>query len=808
MKRSDSLGEGDAQTSRPQVKRARSQTTLDQYFTRPLPNRSTPKETTQQRAGLQALPVECLDNICSYLHDENYFASLVAFALASKTCHGVAKGFLVETIKFRIEKVHDTWKSELYKNRLKIQEETFHSDVRLCSEALLRDGTFTSVRRLVFDDTRELDLVHEPGHRQYRNIWQQPTLSDFERYKDRGGFEGYLSYDDPRSFEGDEGLPDGYGYRGHHGLPEFHRNELNDNHFWAPLAALVRKLSALQDLQFGCSSPFPRCLLEALHEKAYLCRLWIRNFRLHSALEGPNRSLDGPDLELAKSPCLYGVRCWYVEAEVGFDCPRGGWKDTANASVMGHLTRLSPNLKEISMLMHRWQRYEAISWDSFRHLHEGEVKNTAASLESLRLKIMFDPLTPLVSRGALESWSTCVDFAQLRNLYLSHCPTLEGFQLLSSSDFRSLECLDLRVTKKYRDPVEPSDLEQTEEALRMAVQQFVDGLSSQLSTLRITGESRFYEFPAGLGHTLRTLDLTKGTAEPLTIGDVKEILKLSPLIEHLGLKIARTKGDAGEVATYRALGRFSNLRSLQIFLNVTMPYITRSMLRELDLYEEIEEEYPDIFSWLPPFCNVQEEDRELADTVHQLLNHHGTSICNQYDMDDRESVYSPYKEELVQDFLVNMAVDEKLARSIFGVISGATASRSISMLQSLKLITTGYEDFNIVEERLWEYQVPWKTGWTVERDPTNLSKTIVRADKPGKWPGTSPDVLLDYRAGGLDLVLRSLWKIRAEDSGEKMDPEDNIGPYGQKLDRYAELNTKFGARGKLDWESFPLNLNA
>ncbi|KAF4840886.1 hypothetical protein CGCSCA4_v009934 [Colletotrichum siamense] len=623
MKRSDSLGEGDAQTSRPQVKRARSQTTLDQYFTRPLPNRSTPKETTQQRAGLQALPVECLDNICSYLHDENYFASLVAFALASKTCHGVAKGFLVETIKFRIEKVHDTWKSELYKNRLKIQEETFHSDVRLCSEALLRDGTFTSVRRLVFDDTRELDLVHEPGHRQYRNIWQQPTLSDFERYKDRGGFEGYLSYDDPRSFEGDEGLPDGYGYRGHHGLPEFHRNELNDNHFWAPLAALV-----------------------------------------------------------------------------------------------------------------------------------------------------------------------------------------QGFQLLSSSDFRSLECLDLRVTKKYRDPVEPSDLEQTEEALRMAVQQFVDGLSSQLSTLRITGESRFYEFPAGLGHTLRTLDLTKGTAEPLTIGDVKEILKLSPLIEHLGLKIARTKGDAGEVATYRALGRFSNLRSLQIFLNVTMPYITRSMLRELDLYEEIEEEYPDIFSWLPPFCNVQEEDRELADTVHQLLNHHGTSICNQYDMDDRESVYSPYKEELVQDFLVNMAVDEKLARSIFGVISGATASRSISMLQSLKLITTGYEDFNIVEERLWEYQVPWKTGWTVERDPTNLSKTIVRADKPGKWPGTSPDVLLDYRAGGLDLVLRSLWKIRAEDSGEKMDPEDNIGPYGQKLDRYAELNTKFGARGKLDWESFPLNLNA
>lgn len=491
MKRSDPHGEGDAQTSRSQVKRAKSQATLDQYFTRPLPNRSALKETTQQRVSMETLPAEILDKICSYLHEEDYYASLVAFALASKTCHGVAKGFLVDTIKFRIEKVHQRSLSELYKNRLKIQEEMFHSDVRLCSNALLRDGTLTSVRRLVLDDTRDLDWAQ--GRRQHPTIWQQPPLNEFEKRKDGGGFDGYLSYDDPSSFEGIEGAPDGYGYDADHGISEFHRNELDDDHIWAPLAALVRKLSALKDLQFACSSPFPRCLLEALHEKPFICRLWIRNFYLHSALKGPDRSLDGPELELAKSPCLHGIRCWYNNFDEN-DPPFDGWENTTNASVMGHLTRLSPNLKEVSMLAPRWQRNDVISWDSFRHLHEGEVKKTAVSLASLRLKVMYDALTPMVSRGLLESWSTCIDLDQLRNIYLSHCPTLEGFQFLASCDFRSLECLDLRVTKKHRNPELPENFDQPEDEFRIAAQEFINGLSSQLSTLRITGESRFYEF--------------------------------------------------------------------------------------------------------------------------------------------------------------------------------------------------------------------------------------------------------------------------------------------------------------------------
>ncbi|KAK2748797.1 hypothetical protein CKAH01_18053 [Colletotrichum kahawae] len=761
MKRSDPLGEGDAQTSRSQVKRAKSQATLDQYFTRPLPNRSALKETTQQRVSMETLPAEILDKICSYLHEEDYYASLVAFALASKTCHGVAKGFLVDTIKFRIEKVHQRSLSELYKNRLKIQEEMFHSDVRLCSNALLRDGTLTSVRRLVLDDTRDLDWAQ--GRRQHPTIWQQPPLNDFEKRKDGGGFDGYLSYDDPSSFEGIEGAPDGYGYDADHGISEFHRNELDDDHFWAPLAALVRKLSALKDLQFACSSPFPRCLLEALHEKPFICRLWIRNFYLHSALKGPDRSLDGPELELAKSPCLHGIRCWYNNFDEN-DPPFDGWENTTNASVMGHLTRLSPNLKEVSMLAPRWQRNDVISWDSFRHLHEGEVKKTAVSLASLRLKVMYDALTPM--------------------------------------------CLDLRVTKKHRTPELPENFDQPEDEFRIAAQEFINGLSSQLSTLRITGESRFYEFPAGLGHALRTLDLMEGTADPLSIGDVNKILDQSPLIENLGLQIARTEGDAEEVAIYRALGRFSNLRRLQIFLKVAMPKITTSVLRELDLYETVEEEYPDIFSCITSRWDPEEEDSELAYTVYKLLGWPGTSICNQSDMDDRESVYSPYKKELVNSFLVNMAVDEKLARSIFGVISGAATSGSKSLLQSLKLKTTGYGDFDIVDPRLWEYQAPWKTGWTVERDLENLSQTVARADKPGKWPRTSPDVLLDDRAGGLDLVLRSLWKIRAEDAEAKMDQQDAVDSIGQKLDRYAELNTNFGPRGKLDWQSFPLNLDA
>ncbi|KAI8272007.1 hypothetical protein K4K56_002702 [Colletotrichum sp. SAR 10_98] len=217
---------------------------------------------------------------------------------------------------------------------------------------------------------------------------------------------------------------------------------------------------------------------------------------------------------------------------------------------------------------------------------------------------------------------------------------------------------------------------------------FLRGLSSQLRTLRIDGGSPLYRLPAGLSHTLQTLDLMKGTAEPLNISNVQQILAESPHIEDLALTIARTKGDATEVALYRALGKFLKLRSLRIRLKVVRPKITRRVGERLGLYNDpylerwkhsanayggdsdassgygtrhnsdsevddrgdTDDEYPE---------NPNDEDKTLVERLEER-SCLPPCIENNEDFDDSESVYTPYKKELIRDYFINIAVDETL----------------------------------------------------------------------------------------------------------------------------------------------------
>ncbi|KAF4884381.1 hypothetical protein CGCFRS4_v012749 [Colletotrichum fructicola] len=380
---------------------------------------------------------------------------------------------------------------------------------------------------------------------------------------------------------------------------------------------------------------------------------------------------------------------------------------------------------------------------------------------------------------------------------------------------------------------------------------FLRGLSSQLRTLRIDGGSPLYRLPAGLSHTLQTLDLMKGTAEPLNIGNVQQILAESPHIEDLALTIARTKGDATEVALYRALGKFLKLRRLRIRLKVVRPKITRRVGERLGLYNDpylerwkhsanayggdsdassgygtrhnsdsevddrgdTDDEYPE---------NPNDEDKTLVERLEER-SCLPPCIENNEDFDDSESVYTPYKKELIRDYFINIAVDETLVRAIFDVVSRAAGPRNTSPLQSLKVSTDGARDFEIMDQRLWEYHGPWNTGWTVECDPCDVSKTVGRADESGAWPRRSPEALLDRKAGGLDLVLRRLWEVQEEDDEEDEDEEETEEEAAEweamtqeeRMERIGEIREKlyeegwhpyYGPRGRLNWKSFQLDL--
>ncbi|KAF4483309.1 hypothetical protein CGGC5_v009858 [Colletotrichum fructicola Nara gc5] len=805
MKRTANPEERDVAPARSQAKRVRSQTTLDQYFTRPVTNKSAPQEATQQRprASLKTLPIEVLDQICEYLHEDDHVAPVVAFALACKACHEAAKHILVRTIKFRVFQRQDF--DHRYGVKPEIQVAMFHRDIQLCSDALHRDGTLSSVRRLVVDDV----LDYPTEEYKLREIWQQPPLNEYEKRKNRADFDGYLSY--PKRNREDL-----------HCLAKAYNTGLDIEHLWAPLVALVRKLSVLTDVQFGCSAPFPRWLLKALHERPTTCRLWIRNFRLHSSEESfrSAKCLDDADLELATSPCLYGVRCWYGQSELKDDTEDthpGSGRRAANATVLGLLTRISPNLKE------------------------NEVKETAGSLSSLRIKHGKDSEDSWLLRGPLETWSRRTDFAQLQNLSLCAGVTMEAFRLLATCNFQKLTCLDLSVERRVTE-IRP---------YQRAMEGFLRGLSSQLRTLRIDGGSPLYRLPAGLSHTLQTLDLMKGTAEPLNIGNVQQILAESPHIEDLALTIARTKGDATEVALYRALGKFLKLRRLRIRLKVVRPKITRRVGERLGLYNDpylerwkhsanayggdsdassgygtrhnsdsevddrgdTDDEYPE---------NPNDEDKTLVERLEER-SCLPPCIENNEDFDDSESVYTPYKKELIRDYFINIAVDETLVRAIFDVVSRAAGPRNTSPLQSLKVSTDGARDFEIMDQRLWEYHGPWNTGWTVECDPCDVSKTVGRADESGAWPRRSPEALLDRKAGGLDLVLRRLWEVQEEDDEEDEDEEETEEEAAEweamtqeeRMERIGEIREKlyeegwhpyYGPRGRLNWKSFQLDL--
>ncbi|KAJ0329332.1 hypothetical protein COL922a_012865 [Colletotrichum nupharicola] len=84
-----------------------------------------------------------------------------------------------------------------------------------------------------------------------------------------------------------------------------------------------------------------------------------------------------------------------------------------------------------------------------------------------------------------------------------------------------------------------------------------------------------------LGPCLRTLDLATYNSRVFQEKDILEIAARSPLVECLTLRIPRRKGNASEVASYRALGKLKRLRDLSITLVVRPPPISRVTLESM-----------------------------------------------------------------------------------------------------------------------------------------------------------------------------------------------------------------------------------
>lgn len=111
---------------------------------------------------------------------------------------------------------------------------------------------------------------------------------------------------------------------------------------WDSLVSLISKLRSLTELNYSMLNVFPRCLLEAIHQRHPSCKLNIHTFFLPSLLE---HQMNPDELELICSPCLHSVQ------STGCYKYANGMEDS-HAEHFYRVMSTAPNLKHLQF----WER--------------------------------------------------------------------------------------------------------------------------------------------------------------------------------------------------------------------------------------------------------------------------------------------------------------------------------------------------------------------------------------------------------------------------------------------------------------------
>lgn len=153
--------------------------------------------------------------------------------------------------------------------------------------------------------------------------------------------------------------------------------------------------------------------------------------------------------------------------------------------------------------------------------------------------------------------------------------------------------------------------------------------------------------------------------------DIAELANRCPKIQDLLIWIRRSRGDANEVAVYKALGRFRNLRHVNLTLDASPP--PRTFIR----YVVVDED---------SLSDDEEADDEFDyDSYAERQQEYDTKVESHFDDFDAEYIRSdlfpnrtsfPYRNGHIRDVFINSALDHELARAIFFTILSAQASSS------------------------------------------------------------------------------------------------------------------------------------
>lgn len=477
--------------------------------------------------------------------------------------------------------------------------ERLDQDVQVWKTILLRVGGLQHVRRLILRWDGEDDGI-EPDHNPYLSLkecersWSDTNLEtcwDLYYYQWAGGEPG-------SGLNGDE---------------------------WDSMAQLLKKLTGLADFLFACPGPFPPLFLQILHERSSRCRLHHYTFRLSASDEA---FLQADERSLITSPCLATIA----------DLSSTTSPDSFNTPGIRLLTRR--NAPSLRRAFFHWQGSE--SYEDNSHSDEGKSKSPGLpALEYLQIfgHYVYPPswfgmpeerLYPSVIDRELK-----YDYSSLRVLRLN--TPIKDEALPSPSNFPSL------VTFSVVCPDKPSN-----SAWSSSFLSFLRDLPS-IKSLRVLAWPRSISFTPGLNKQLQTLHLdTRGDpGQPLLQDHILQLAEMFPALEDLTIEVKRSRGDADEVARYRALGRLPRLRRLNLKLDAAPPAIMPA--DNVEFMSRDGAPWRAYFPW-PGYTNVEPwfEDEWDSRTVSGL---------------------KPHRNGHVRDVLVNSAIDSALALSIVDVIN-------------------------------------------------------------------------------------------------------------------------------------------
>ncbi|KAJ9503440.1 hypothetical protein H2202_000579 [Exophiala xenobiotica] len=394
---------------------------------------------------------------------------------------------------------------------------------------------------------------------------------------------------------------------------------------WAPLSNFLSELPSLAKLLYECYPQFPRPLFLSLQKHHPNCQLSVLRFYLANS---DPRILHPYEDELLTSPQLCRIETRWEGCEHDL-------RAACTAGVVLSLPRLNKHLRQVIASSQTWIGCGNCSWSPYRRKLPtipswGSLDSISAisqstydSISCLRLSSEID-CQFLLPKGAV--------FRKLKKLVMTEFPLWQLCQHEASWNLDMLEKLTVSICHN-------SDVPQDVGYFNALLRRLPPLLELDIK-ISLTTEPNIFNAILAHHHSklagLSVIQTAGLRISPLVATDIVQLTRQQSCFGQLAdlrIAIPRSRGDRNEALIYHTLGGLPKLQTLQLFLDASP---TGSSLDE----------------W---------ESRKFAATSDGWLrNGH------------------------VRDVLINMALDETLARSIFHTIASAKGSSSLP-LERLRL---------------------------------------------------------------------------------------------------------------------------